>query len=233
MKLSAGGIELECERSVGGDPTVLFLHGWGGDITSFAAAAGDAAAWGASCVRLAFPPVVPSNFGIYDYAACVKEAIKILGLQRLVIVGHSFGGRVALLLAAEGLCEKLVLAAAAGMKPRPSIKRAIKIARYKSAKKHGKPLDGFGSVDYNNLGDGMRGVFVRVVNTHLEKVLPYVTCPTLLYWGRSDRDTPPYMAKRLCRGIAGSRLVMTDGGHFAYLQNRFGFAEELKKFVLD
>lgn len=234
LVIAAGGITLEYEmHRADSDVTVLFLHGWGGDLSSFAASYVDASAWGVNCINLAFPKVVPPHFGIYDYAASVADAVGRLGINRLVTVGHSFGGRVALLLAARGLCEKIVLVSAAGMKPRFSLARAVRIARYKFAKKHGKPLDGYGSVDYNNLGSDMRGVFVRVVNTHLERILPYIACPALLYWGRDDRDTPPYMARRLKRGIKNSKLVMADGGHFAYLQNRYGFAAELKNFILD
>lgn len=234
MFITACGTELTYEKfDADGERTVVFLHGWGGGLESFRAAYSAVCSWGVNCINLAFPTVVPSSFGIYDYAACAGEALDALGAAKPILVGHSFGGRVATILAARGKAEKLLLTAAAGMKPRFDIVRAARIAAYKRKKKSGKPLDGMGSKDYNNLGREMREVFVRVVNTHLEKLLPYISCETLLYWGRSDKDTPPYMAKRLNRGIKNSRLVMTDGGHFAYLENSFEFINELKSFVLE
>lgn len=234
MFITAGGAELEYEKhETDSDKTVVFLHGWGGGLFSFAGAYGAAVGWGVNAVNLAFPKTVPSYFGIYDYAACVAEAIEKMGVVDPVIVGHSFGGRVALILAARGMAQKLVLTAAAGMKPRFSMARAVKISAYKRKKKAGKPLDGYGSKDYNNLVPEMREVFVRVVNAHLENLLPYIKCETLLFWGRNDADTPPYMAKRLHRGIKNSRLVMTDGGHFAYLDNNYEFVNELKSIVLE
>ena len=234
MRVTLGDVvcEYEMHKTDSAD-TVLFLHGWGGDLRSFAGAYSAVCDWGVSCVRLAFPKTVPSDWGIYDYATLVEKFIESLGITDPVIVGHSFGGRIALILAAQGKCKKLALTAAAGMKPKFSLKRAVRIAAYRRKKKRGKPLDGAGSLDYNNLEPEMRGVFVRIVNAHLDGLLPYIKCKTLLYWGRRDRDTPLYMAKRLKRGIADSELIVTDGGHFAYAESGYGFASALKSFIME
>lgn len=234
MRVTLGDVvcEYEMHKTDSAD-TVLFLHGWGGDLNSFAGAYSAVCEWGVSCVRLAFPKTVPPDWGVYDYATLTERFIESLGIIDPVIVGHSFGGRVALILAAQGKCKKLVLTAAAGMKPKFSLKRALRIAAYRRKKKRGKPLDGAGSLDYNNLEPEMRGVFVRIVNTHLDGLLPYIKCKTLLYWGKRDRDTPLYMARRLKRGIADSELTVTDGGHFAYAESGYGFNAALKSFILE
>ena len=78
-----------------------------------------------------------------------------------------------------------------------------------------------------------RGVFVRVVNTHLDKLMRYIKCPTLIIWGKDDKDTPPYMAKRLKRGIPNSELVFLDGGHYSYIDSDYGFANTLKRFITE
>lgn len=226
--------EYELRRSARADaPTVLFLHGWGGGLSSFAGAFRVAAAWDVTCVNFAFPKRVPDGWGIYEYAACVRDFMAELDIDRPIIVGHSFGGRVAVILAAQGLCGKLVLVDGAGLKPRRGIKKRIAAARYRYRAKHGKSLDGFGSTDYNNAEREMRPVFVRIVNTHLDRLLGYIECETLLFWGRNDRDTPPYMAKRFARGIKNSRLVFVDGGHFSYIDCEFAFLHELKSFVTE
>lgn len=234
MFISVGDIVCEYEKFDGrrSKDTVVFLHGWGGGLKSFSGAYKAVCDWGVSAVNLAFPTEVPVDWGIYDYAAYVKSVLDMLKVDKPILVGHSFGGRVAIILAAQGLCKKLVLTAAAGMKPKFSLAKSVRIAKYRARKKKGKPLDGFGSIDYNNCKSEMRGVFVRVVNTYLEKLLPYIECETLLFWGRADRDTPPYMAKRLKRSIKNSRLVFTDGGHFAYIDAGLEFTDELKSFIL-
>lgn len=212
---------------------VLFLHGWGGDIRSFAGAYAALGDTGVPAVNFAFPVDVPESWGIYDYAAYVKEFLRKHSLEKPIIVGHSFGGRVGIILASEGLCEKLVLVDSAGMRPRFSLGKKLRIARYHYRVKHGKPLDGIGSIDYNNLDKKMRKVFVRIVNTHLERLLAYIRCPTLIVWGDKDKDTPLYMAKRLNRGIENSRLVVLSGGHYSYVDSSFGFLRHLQQFITE
>lgn len=213
------------------DTVVLFLHGWGGGLESFAGAYRAVCGMGVTCINYAFPKTVPESWGVYDYAAQVAEFLKSIGAEKPIVIGHSFGGRVALILAAQGLCKKIMLVDGAGLKPRPSLRKALRIAAYHRRVRSHKPLDGFGSKDYNSLEPQMRRVFVRIVNTHLDKLLPYIKCPALLFWGKRDRDTPLYMAKRLRRGIKNSALIVTDGGHYSYLDAPAKFALTLKSFV--
>lgn len=213
--------------------TVVFLHGWGGGLSSFSRACADINKLGAACVNFAFPVTVPSDWGIYDYAAYVKTFLRLKNIKDPIVVGHSFGGRIALILAAQGVCGGIVLVDAAGMKPRFSLRKKIRIARYHRSVKRGKPLDGTGSIDYNNLDADMRKVFVRIVNTHLDKLLPFISCKTLVFWGKRDRDTPPYMARRIKRGIKNSTLVFVDGGHYSYIDSDYRFLRTVKSFIME
>ena len=233
MQDTVDGVGFEYEMQSGFAPTVLFLHGWGGGLASFAGAYGKVCDLGFAAVNFAFPKDMPSDWGIYDYAAHVRAFTEKFDIKAPIIVGHSFGGRVGMILAAQGLCEKLVLVDSAGLKPKFDIKKKIAVARYRYRVKHGKPLDGFGSIDYNNRSKDKRGVFVRVVNTHLDKLMRYIKCPTLIVWGKDDKDTPPYMAKRLKRGIPNSELVFLDGGHYSYIDSDYGFANTLKRFITE
>lgn len=243
MVENANGIRYEYEsnlesgseqnRADNSGAVILFLHGWGGDLRSFAGAYSEVCGWGMRAVNFAFPSVVPPQWGVYDYAAFVHGFLKAKGIDKPVIVGHSFGGRVGIILASQGVCSKLVLVDSAGARPKFSLSKKIKIARYKRCVKLGKPLDGFGSIDYNNAGREMRGVFVRIVNTHLDKLLPYIQCPTLVFWGSRDKDTPPYMARRIARKVRNCELVMTDGGHYSYIDCKYKFLRSLKSFVTD
>ena len=235
MTVTVDGVECEYEisRSEGDTETVLFLHGWGGDLRSFAGAYSAVCGLGVSCINFAFPKRVPADWGVYEYAVCVNDFLNMLGVSEPIVVGHSFGGRIAIILASQGLCKKIMLVDSAGLKPKLNIRKKLRIVAYHRRVKRGKSLDGFGSMDYNNLEPEMRGVFVRIVNTHLDGLLPYIGCKTLLYWGRRDRDTPLYMAKRLKRGIADSELIVADGGHFAYAESGYGFASALKSFIME
>ncbi len=234
MRDTIDGIRYEYEKnSCVGDYTVLFLHGWGGDLRSFAGAYRAVTEYGIPAVNFAFPTDVPDYWGTYDYAAFVNKFMEKQGMAMPIAVGHSFGGRVAIILASQHRLGKLMLVDSAGMKPRFSLTKKIKIARYHRRVKLGKPLDGMGSKDYNNTSGGQRCVFVRIVNTHLERLLPYIKCNTLIVWGKNDLDTPIYMAKRLQRGIEQSRLIFLDGGHYAYIDSNYRFLRLLKNFIAE
>ncbi|MBD5132213.1 MAG: alpha/beta hydrolase [Clostridiales bacterium] len=235
MRITVNGVDCEYEAFNAGDArdTVVFLHGWGGDINSFRGSYNAACEWGVNCLNVAIPPVVPESFGVYDYAALITSLLEKLGIRNPIIVGHSFGGRLAIILAAQGRCKRVMLVDSAGVKPRFSLKKRIRIARYKRAKKRGKTLDGYGSIDYNNLDESMRRVFVRIVNTHLDRLLKNITCRTFIFWGKDDRDTPPYMAKRLHKKIKNSELYFADGGHYSYVDAQIKFNAYLKSFVTE
>lgn len=222
--------EINFDSSAGGQ-AVVFLHGWGGGIQSFSAAYNAVCDLGYNAVNFAFPKDVPSDWGVYEYAAHVHEFFRRHGIEKPIIVGHSFGGRVGIILASKGVCGGLVLVDSAGMKPKPSLIKKIRVARYRYRVRRGKPLDGMGSKDYNSLKAEMRPVFVRIVNTHLERLLEHIHCPSLIIWGKRDKDTPPYMARRLNRRIAGSRLEYIDGDHFCYIQSHYAFVKLLKNFL--
>lgn len=236
MQDAIDGVRFEYETNryfERGTKAVVFLHGWGGDLRSFGGAFRAVSDWGVPAVNIAFPKDVPSEWGVYDYAAFIRSFLNREGIADSIVVGHSFGGRVGIILAAENCAYKLVLVDSAGMKPRFNLNKKIRIARYKRSVKRGKPLDGMGSVDYNNTSGDARKVFVRIVNTHLEKLLPYIECETLILWGKNDTDTPPYMAKRLKRGIKNSELHFLDGGHYCYVESCRAFIRLLKNFVTE
>ncbi len=234
MLIEIDGVACEYETHIVNDgDTLVFLHGWGGDLRSFAGAYNAACDWGVNAVNVALPKTVPSDWGIYDYATLTERVLQSAGVENPILIGHSFGGRVAVILASQGKCKKLVLTGSAGLKPRFDIRKKYKIAKYRYRVKHGKPLDGTGSIDYNNTEVGMRGVFVRIVNSHLDRLLPYIKCKTLIVWGKTDRETPPYMARRFKRGIADSALVFIDGGHYGYVESNCKFLRLVKSFVLE
>lgn len=160
-----------------------------------------------------------------DYVDGVREILGKEGVSRATIIGHSFGGRVAIKLAVNypELAERLILVNSAGIKPRRGLRYLVRVARYKLAKKMGKNLDHYGSSDYRALSSQMKGTFVNVVNEDLTPILKRITCPTLVIAGESDRDVPLYMGKIMKNKIKNSKLAVIQGaGHFSYVDSPNG-----------
>ena len=209
---------------------VLFLHGWGANKNSW----GNLVSlqddfhiwridlWGFGCT-LAPTKVV----GTHEYALGVTDFIKNVIKDRVVLIGHSFGGKVAIDVASQtNLVSGLVLIDSAGVKPRFSLRRAIALQKYKRLKRKvakGKMpkyvLEKFGSRDYQQATGIMRSVLVRVVNEDILPLAKILRVPTLILWGRQDDTTPLYMAKTLHKTIANSRLCVVKGGHFSFLDS--------------
>lgn len=215
-------------------PTLL-LHGWGsssevfnGLVESFPEK---------FFVAVDFPPfgkssTEPCLWTIFSYASMVMSLCEHLGIHEVDILGHSFGGRIAILLSSIGCLNvhSCILVDSAGMKSKFSLKSHIKVLKYKTLKFFRKNVEGYGSVDYQALSPCMKGVFVNIVNTFLEPYLPKISAQTLIVWGKDDQETPLYMAKRLKRKIKNSRLTILNGGHFVFLDCPLSFYKVVREF---
>ncbi len=230
MFLEIDGLNVFYERKKGEGIPVLILHGWGCNVSTVRPVFDYFAALGRDVTALDFvgfgqSDTPPPEFTVYDYARLTAKLIDELGLNKPDVIAHSFGGRVAVILASENRINRLLLTDAAGVKPKRGLRYRFKVMSYKLKRKLLKrePKNA-GSSDYKALSEGMRRVFVSVVNTHLDGLLGKIKCPTLLVWGENDRDTPLYMAKRIVKAVDGSALiVMKNCGHFAYLDDTIGF----------
>ena len=220
----------------GSGDDIVFLHGWGASVSAFLFVAKrfcaehrvtviDFAGFGES-----EEPSLP--YGVPEYTDDIIMLLEHIGIKRAVFVGHSFGGRVCLELGARHskYVGKLVLVDSAGLKPRRGLKYYVKVGAHKLLRKLG--LKGLsGSSDYKVLSPIMRESFKRVVNYDQTPLLKSISCPTAIFWGDNDKDTPPYMARRLKKGIADSEIFWLHGGHFSYVDDTKNFVLILRAFI--
>jgi len=218
----------------GNGKNIVFLHGWGGSMASFEFVA-RAMSRGRRVLNLDLPGFGESDppgsdWGVEEYAECVRSLLADLKMTPCVLVGHSFGGRIAIMLASRypELIEGVVLTDSAGIRPRLSLGKRIRQAQNKRRKRKG--LSVRASQDYVSAG-AMRGTLVRVVNQDLTPLLPEIKAPTLLFWGSLDKDTPLWMAKKMKKLIPNAGLVVVKGGHYAYLEHGHLFIRVLDTFL--
>ncbi len=225
-------------------PTVVLLHGWGGNYQSFLSIY--SAFEGFNILSLDFCGFGQSDkptadFTIFSYAEIIASLLKHLNLTNAILVGHSFGGRVALILSETNrdVVKRLILIDSAGIKPRLSAKKTFKVFRYKVNKKlvaynlrNAKCLEKYGSVDYKILSADEKRVFSSVVRQDLSHFAKKAVQETLIIWGEQDKDTPLYMAKKLHKYIKSSKLfVIKSAGHFSYLDSPQAVIKIIKEFL--
>lgn len=227
MILNYLGFNVNYEIIGNGSVPIVFLHGWGGSAESFLFIC-KYLNFDYKALFVDFPPFGKSDepnkvLTIYDYANIVEQILIKENFTNCIMVGHSFGGRVALILSSRGLAKKLILTSSAGMKPRRKIKYYFKVFKYKLLKRLKIKARG-GSRDYNLLSDMMKKTFINIVNENLENYALKVNIPTIIFWGKKDKETPYYMAKRLKKLIKHSELIAyKDAGHFCYLEKLLQF----------
>lgn len=229
---------------------VLLMHGWGCDHTTVRSIANalnsrmriynvDLPGHGASQE----PPTV---WGVDDFTRCMERFIEMLKISDPVLIGHSFGGRISILMGSRHPLSRIVLVDAAGIKPKRPLKYYLKVYSFKAAKKFlpllfGKKLGGrmidrwrgkAGSADYRNSSPMMRAVMSKCVNEDLTDRLPLIKASTLLIWGEKDTATPLSDAKTMERLIPDAGLVSwPDCGHYSFLDNPGGFRAVIQSFL--
>ena len=216
-------------------PTLL-LHGWGCDCSVF----NDLIKFfpNKSFLLIDFPPFGNSDkaiadWNIFTYVGMLMSLCDYLHIDKCDVLGHSFGGRVAIILSAvkRSLVQSCILVDSAGMKPHRSLKLRYKIIKYKINKKLGKNTENMGSSDYLALPENMRKTFVSIINTYLEDYAKRMAVKTLIVWGEKDDDTPLYMARRLNKLIKNSTLkVISQAGHFSFLDRPLEFYKIINDF---
>ncbi len=208
---------------------IVFLHGWGSNK---------------EIMKSAFSTLLPHLKHIYidmpgfgkslnenvilttqDYAQIMKLFFKELGVSPKIVVGHSFGGKVATLL--DPPC--LVLLSSAGIKVPKPLKVRLKIALFKLL----KPFGGkyfrkfFVSRDAKEMNEVMYETFKNVVDEDFSEVFQKFPNKALLFWGRNDSATPLWSAKKIQSLIKKSKLFEYDGDHYFFLQHSADIAKKI------
>lgn len=215
-----------------GPPRVVLLHGWRRTHEDFAAVASALESAGIAAVSLDLPgfgatPAPAAASGARGYAIALRPLLDALRAESAppILVGHSFGGRVAVCMAAQqpeavaGLVLTGVpLLRSAMPRSRPSRRyRAIRLgarlgvvsdARLEAARRR------FGSADYRAATGTMRDVLVATVAESYEDELRAIRCPVTMVWGSDDSTAPVANARGAEDLVAQATLVLLDGvGH--------------------
>lgn len=241
-------------RVVGSGSDVVLIHGWGsrGDLWgpivdclahSHRVTVVDLPGFGGTA-----PP--PTAWGVDDYANWLANLLDQRGIGRASLVGHSFGGSVAAVIAVRSpeRVYRLVLTDSAGIRApqRWSVRWRVRVYRMlrRLAAQPGVPAsvqawarrraEARGSVDYRAAIGTMRASFVRIVNEDLRDRFAKIRVPVLLVWGERDQDTPLSDARLMERLIPDAGLVVFPGaGHFAYAEQPQRFCRVVTVFLAD
>lgn len=231
------------------DRGMVLLHGWGasGEKLKPLVKELERKRWETLLLELpGFDKPPPKEvWGVGNYADYVlKKGRAKFGDNRFFVFGHSFGGRIAIKIAAQYSTKlKGVILCSAG-----GISRGYKLVRFFFflLAKAGKvflvipPLALFwrkviyklaGEHDYEKTRGIMKEVFKKVIAEDLRPDISQIKIPTLVLWGRLDRVTPVKDAYFIKKAQPKSKLKIFEyQGHQLPYKKPKELAEEITKW---
>ncbi|MDD5696493.1 MAG: alpha/beta hydrolase [Candidatus Pacebacteria bacterium] len=228
---------------------VLILHGWAATSYSWRSVSYNLAENGFEAIALDLPgfgetPAPKEVWGTDDYIRFIEDFVKEMGLNKFYLVGHSFGGALALKFAVKNSSsvEKLALCAAVVIrKERLSLRQKIS----KFLAKHGSriidktPVYPFfekvayriaGAYDYYQASPIMKEIFKKVIVEDMSDLAEKLDKPCLIVWGEHDQAVPLQDAFDLNNLIKNSELkVIRNTGHNPHR----GHYEELSRALVN
>ena len=212
---------------------IIFLHGWGSNkdimknvfslyLKDFRHIYIDLPGFGKSANEY--------ELTTKEYGKITEEFLKLLKSNKEIIVGHSYGGKVATLLNPKNL----VLLSSAGILEKKSFEVKIKIAFAKICNALGlnKLTKMFRSSDVKSMNEGMYATFKNVVNEDFSSFFSKYKNNALIFWGKEDIATSLESGKKIASLINSSTFISYDGDHYFFVKNAKDISERIENGIL-
>ncbi|TSC62932.1 MAG: alpha/beta hydrolase fold protein [Parcubacteria group bacterium Gr01-1014_48] len=249
MKSIVNNLAVEYEDH-GSGSVMLFLHGWKDTLHTFDGLS-EVFSRTHRVIALDLPgfgksELPKSSWGLDEYVEIVWAFSEKLGISVDVIVGHSFGGRIAIKGLSQGQlrAHKVVLIASAGIAQTHTARSLFfslvaKIGKWSTfipplcfwRKTLRKKLYALTGSDYMHAGR-LKETFLRVVREDLSEQARKISIPALLLWGAEDTETPVADGKKFAELIHNSNLkIFSDAGHFVHQEKTTEVIAAIKEFI--
>jgi pimeloyl-ACP methyl ester carboxylesterase len=219
MLTTVGNSSLVAEKFGTGPTEVVALHGWSRSGADFAKILAPHHGLALHLPGFGPAPEPPTAWSSADYAREIAGALE--GMGPLVVVGHSFGGRIAVRLAASypDLVSHLVLTGVPLTRVSgPStpklgfrITKALHRAKLIPDQAMESARQKYGSLDYRMASGVMREILVRVIAEDYLDDATRVSCPVTMVWGEGDKPAPLAAAKRALEFFPQATLRVVSG----------------------
>jgi len=208
---------------------IIFLHGWGANkdimknsfsefFSEFRQIYIDLPGFGKSTIAFSLTS--------RDYANIVKNLLDSLNSDYFIIVGHSFGGKIASILNPVNL----VLLSTAGIIEKKSFKVKLKIFLAKILNKLNlsKLAKFFRSKDVKGSNEIVYDTFKNVIKEDFKDIFSSITSNTVIFWGKEDRAVSLKSGKTISSLIKRSKFYELGGDHYFFLKHNNFISQTIK-----
>lgn len=226
-------------KQYGEGEDIVLLHGWGQNIQMMDPI-GERLKNNHHITIIDLPGFGLSNepdfaYTVSDYVELVHDLLMELKINKPILIGHSFGGRISIVYASKYDVKKIVLFGSPCVRHEYVSKKQNLLKKMKKFKVL-KPIVNvmkkhMGSTDYKNASPMMRDVLVKTVNEDLSEYAKKINCSALLIWGENDEAVPVSEAKELDELLQDSALIILPGTHYCYLENLDRVINILENFL--
>jgi len=231
---------------------ILILHGWGRFTGSWFPVKQILENRGFSVFYPGLPGLdenqpLDKPWALNDYVDWVKQFTDKNNLSRFFLLGHSFGGRVAIKFAVKypETLSGLILVSAAGIRSKKISKIYGFFARISKIVNKLSFIPGYDfcrkaayrfllkKTDYVTLKNQiMKDTFKNVIEQDLSDLLPQIQTKTLILWGDKDVTTPLADGDFMAKTIPNARLcVIPQAPHMVHVHAPNRVSQEILKFI--
>lgn len=225
--------------------SVFVLHGWTFETKKWAPFLAALKEVGLSPTLLKTPGLTSPLNSVWNLDNYVEWlAGKLKNETKVVLLGHSFGGQIAVRFAASypDKVSQLILIDSAGVRDH-SLWPTIKRAGFRVAANLGKMIFSDERLrkvlyffarerDYLNAPPLLRRTMSAILDDEVVGDMPKVLAPTLLIWGRRDAVTPLKLARIFVEKIPQNRLAVIDEArHGPQFSHKTEVANLCKQFL--
>ena len=207
----------------------VLLHGWGHSLKNLLPIAEQLSDY--DCYLIDLPgfgesPIPSEVLSVSNYTTKIADFIQnhFSASDNVYVIGHSFGGRIAIYLGANypNLLRGIFVLAGAGLRKHKKLLKQLIVSGahglrtlYKfigrdvmTSSIYRKYYQKYASQDYKNANPMMREILKKTILENLAPIARNVSVPTLLIYGENDVVTPAYFGKRYNKLIKNSKLYI-------------------------
>jgi len=223
-------------KIAGSGPAILILHGWGSNSEKWQKVGDLLVKKGLKVIIPDLPGFgssqkPPEVWGLDDYCKFLQEFVGFLNLEKFCLLGHSFGGALAVkyALAFSEKIDKLFLISAACFRRRAPRKRLFYIIAkvlkifsffpYYLYIRKGFYRFIVRKSDYLYADGVMKNIYLKIIREDLGNILEQIQVPTIIIWGREDKIKRLKEARLINEKVKNSKLeIIPNIGHSPHLE---------------